>query len=471
MKGGVVYGLDDAASKNDSSSGAAIFVESGGTAIYGGSLGSDAIVTTNDTLPVKAAQIGATKYMTLYQAINAATTGTSANNPTEIVLLRSVFAPEDGMTASTGYNITANHHIRLVSEAGKDRTVTALAGNFALFTVNDNTSLALGSTGAGTLTLDGKGEPAAPNRRGVNVNGGIFTMNDNAAIIGFNNSAGSNSGGGGVYVTGSTGVFNMNGGTIKKNNADDLGGGVFIVNSGKLVMGSGNITENVAKTYGGGVYAASGTQFIMNSGIINGNSSDMAGGGVTTNGLFDMNGGSITHNVAKSGGGVAVFNSGTFTMQPACIITDNDAPEGGGVYASGTFNTGGASVQGNAGALGNVFIANSSGSVVLSGASIIDGLTLSAKSATDKALAKIDTSWAGNVTVLNLRGDADAGNTTLNNAITYWENGTVLSMVSGTLSTAIVAKFTPGYFVDSSDGRQSIASTHEINGSGVLVRK
>jgi hypothetical protein len=135
------------------------------------------------------------------------------------------------------------------------------------------------------------------------------------------------SGGGGVYVTGSS-TFTMKGGEISGNTAY-LGGGVDIGrfgSSGTFIMEGGKISGNTASSSGngGGVYVTSNSTFTMKGGEISGNTA-YAGGGVCNgdNGTFTKTGGTIygdtdtthmagsTENTAASGAGHAVFSSGS----------------------------------------------------------------------------------------------------------------------------------------------------------------
>jgi uncharacterized repeat protein (TIGR02543 family) len=221
-----------------------------------------------------AAKIAEKEYLTLYEAIADAANG-SASSPTEIVILRDITTPERGMADAVGYVIPENKNIKLTVESGKSRTITASAGNFALFSItNADSSLTLGpTTGDGTLTLSGANAAAEANRRGVYISGSgrTFTMNDGVIITGFKNSAS----GGGVYVA-SSAQFTMNGGEISDNTAsgrdNSRGGGVYVTGtSTTFTMSGGNIygadapvgfTPNTASgtaPNGAAVYRESGT--------------------------------------------------------------------------------------------------------------------------------------------------------------------------------------------------------------------
>jgi hypothetical protein len=126
----------------------------------------------------------------------------------------------------------------------------------------------------------------------------------------------------GVYV--SSGIFEMNGGTISGNgNTDKNGGGVYL-GGGTFTMNGGTISDNTAQE-GGGV--ANGGTFIMNGGTISGNTAKRGGG---VRGGFTMNGGIITGNTATEyGGGVYEY-----LTKIGGTITGNDTNGGNAVKDS-----------------------------------------------------------------------------------------------------------------------------------------
>jgi uncharacterized repeat protein (TIGR02543 family) len=147
-----------------------------------------------------------------------------------------------------------------------------------------------------------------------------------------------------VHVAGSysgTGAFIMESGKICGNNSGRDGGGVSVDEGGIFTMNGGEISGNLA-TYGGGVDIYWGGTFTMNGGEISFNSARSDGGGVyVEEGTFEMYGGKITGgNIASySGGGVYVYSywGSTFTMYGGEISGNNSAGYaiyngGGGVY-------------------------------------------------------------------------------------------------------------------------------------------
>ena len=165
-----------------------------------------------------------------------------------------------------------------------------------------------------TLCLNGHKITAADGMDAIYMTGGSFTLTDCKGVGTITHA--SSKTGRGVYV--SSGTFNMYGGSITGNKAQDTkgrGGGVY-------------------------VYSGSGT-FNMYGGSITGNRATGDGGGVYKSGTFNMYGGSITGNnayksdyISTFGGGVCV-GSGIFTVSGEVTVTDNT--KGGTKGADGKF--------------------------------------------------------------------------------------------------------------------------------------
>jgi len=128
------------------------------------------------------------------------------------------------------------------------------------------------------------------------------------------------------------------------------GGGVSIWGRSTFEMNGGTISGNVANT-GGGVYLRGGT-FTMTHGTISGNTANRHGGGVCTSTIgsstFNMRGGVITDNTAHgNGGGVRVGQGSTFTMFGGTISRNTATSNGGGVFrGSGIFDKRGGTITG-----------------------------------------------------------------------------------------------------------------------------
>ena len=239
-----------------------------------------------------------------------------------------------------------------------------------------------------TLCLNGHKITAADGMDAIYMTGGSFTLTDCKGVGTITHA--SSKTGRGVYV--SSGTFNMYGGSITGNKAQDAkgrGGGVYVYSgSGTFNMYGGSITGNRATGDGGGVYkSGSNSSFNMYGGSITGNTANSYGGGVYVDGGgFTMTGGSIggtnenDANTADRGGGVCV-DCGKFTMSASAdgqnipSITGNNATEnGGGVYvigSSSTFEMTGGSITGNNAAYGGGVCVSKNGSFEMSGSSCI----------------------------------------------------------------------------------------------------
>jgi uncharacterized repeat protein (TIGR02543 family) len=130
-------------------------------------------------------------------------------------------------------------------------------------------------------------------------------------------------------------------------------GGMLVMNTGSKITGNTSSAYGGDPTYGGGVLVDSGGIFTMNGGEISNNIAEYGGGVSVYGGIFMMNNGTISNNKAvynsdeSFGGGVDVDNNGTFTMTGG-TIRDNSADYGGGVdMYDGTWTMSGGIISGN----------------------------------------------------------------------------------------------------------------------------
>jgi len=108
--------------------------------------------------------------------------------------------------------------------------------------------------------------------------GGKITLNTNTFV----NSGASDVRGGGIHVNG--GIFELNdGAAIIGNRSYGDGGGIAVSNRGNLIIRGGEISENIASPNGGtggGVYIGGNSTLTMNGGIIAKNQCAARGGGI-----------------------------------------------------------------------------------------------------------------------------------------------------------------------------------------------
>ncbi len=147
-----------------------------------------------------------------------------------------------------------------------------------------------------------------------------FILDNNITLQGHNGNTASL-----VYVNGGTIKMN-NGSTITGNHNNSSGGGVLVANNGIFDMNGGTISSNVGGV-GGGVYVYTKGTFTMRGGTISGNTAQWGGGVDGSEGTFTMLGGTIIGNIAyNGGGGVSMGTNHTSTMSGG-IITGNTARE------------------------------------------------------------------------------------------------------------------------------------------------
>jgi hypothetical protein len=127
--------------------------------------------------------------------------------------------------------------------------------------------------------------------------------------------------------------------------------GSYSGTKGTFIMESGKICGNWSGRYGGGVRVEEGGIFTMNGGEISGNLASYGGGVSVYAGTFTMNGGTISGNSSRDGGGVYVDEEGTFEMYDGKISGNIATYSGGGVYLFGyygpSFTMYGGEISGN----------------------------------------------------------------------------------------------------------------------------
>jgi predicted outer membrane repeat protein len=178
--------------------------------------------------------------------------------------------------------------------------------------------------------------------------------------------------GGGIWASNS--VLAITHSTISGNTAGGSGGGVYSEVS--ATMSSDTITDNYAGT-GGGVCFVGGT-LIMDTGTVGGNTATgYDGGGIF---LDDTSGDDITttyfddNNSTTGNGGAISTISGSLDLTHSTMITNLATEDGGGVYGKCSVSIGDCTITSNqANNGGGVEISTSSGSLQLSGSTVIGG--------------------------------------------------------------------------------------------------
>jgi predicted outer membrane repeat protein len=196
--------------------------------------------------------------------------------------------------------------------SGKGIGSTSNAGSYPLrLTMLDNAEISGNTDGGGILYWDNLTLIMSGNARivnntttgsggGIRANGNLtLTMSDNAEISG-NTAKGE---GGGIYAGGKL-TINGNGGKISGNTAKN-GGGVFAAGSEVSMAGKTTITGNKAE-FGTGVFVSKSEKcvFTHKGGSITGNEAEYVGGGVyvESGAAYTAQGGTVTGNTAGDGG-------------------------------------------------------------------------------------------------------------------------------------------------------------------------
>ena len=219
-----------------------------------------------------------------------------------------------------------------------------------LWVLNDNPPEGKAETIQGGVITGGTGTQWDQYYRGGGVYiapGGTLTM-ESGSIVGCSANGNDFSLGGGVYLDSSAnsnaGTFTMNGGRIIGCTADG-GGGVLVALECHFTMNTGAVIQSCTAQMGGGVYylgmSGSSGMFTLNGGTIQSCKALGGGGsGVCNSGEFLMQNGSIkgctSEKDSNASGGV--LNSGQFTMSGG-TVEDN-------VTNSGTINADGGKITG-----------------------------------------------------------------------------------------------------------------------------
>jgi len=141
-------------------------------------------------------------------------------------------------------------------------------------------------------------------------------------------------------------------GTITGGNCMDRGGCVYIGSYASFTLNSGKITGNTVSSgigngFGGGVYMSNNTScFYMNGGVISHNSAKNGGGIYKYSGSLSMTGGTVCNNTVTTNGGGIYHNYGSFIMNGG-VISHNSGQLGGGVYMCSDFTMSGGTVTNN----------------------------------------------------------------------------------------------------------------------------
>ena len=238
---------------------------------------------------------------------------------------------------------------------------------------------------------------------------------------------------------------------VHVNGLSTTGAPIYMFSDGILNVEGGTISNNSGGSgYGGAIRMAG--QMTMSGGTISNNTTSGNGGAVLVcqdgshpAGTFTMTGGTISGNTAKLGGGVYVAEAGTFTMSGGTIsgnsaTTSDSGKGGGGVYVAGAFT-----MSDDAKISGNTVSVGGGGVNVAAGATFdMTGGTISGNKHTGSS--------GGGGGVLNhgtftMSGGTITGNSNKSNGggVYHWEG--TFTMTGGTISGNTGATWAAGVMV------------------------
>ena len=149
----------------------------------------------------------------------------------------------------------------------------------------------------------------------------------------------------GINTGGGYGTIDISGGTVSYNTAME-GGGIALGSTseyaikvgGKLVLsGTGEINRNKATEAGGGVWLAGEAEFEMTGGSVSGNEAPYGGGVYATSrdvgkyGKVTLVSGEISYNTATVSGGGVGLHGGILAMNGGSVVNNDAAQNGGGI--------------------------------------------------------------------------------------------------------------------------------------------
>ncbi|MCD8046260.1 MAG: hypothetical protein LUE90_06455 [Clostridiales bacterium] len=360
-------------------------------------VGNDGTGSDDGTLVLKerpVAKVGGTLYMTLAEAVTAASDGDTIEIVADITMY-------SGDTVTVDKNIT-------ITDDGTARTIRRASSLTSNMFVVEGGVLTIESTGTDSdpkLIFDGNSGGGSDTRL-AKVNSGELVINAGVEVTNFtvadtSNSAVVQPNGGDLTING--GVFTENGGApgavANINNAastitvtggtfsgnyvpesKDDGGGVFRLGAaGKIIISGGTFTENSAK-YGGVIRFNSAGTVEISGGTFSNNTASTSGGVVQFKGSISgasltISGGTFTENSATSGVGGVIYNNsdGTSVTISEGTFSNNSAKTTGGVIdnaAKGAVTISGGTFSGNTAGTnaGVVRIAAVASSLSISGA-------------------------------------------------------------------------------------------------------
>lgn len=189
---------------------------------------------------------------------------------------------------------------------------------------------------AGNFAQDGGGIYLGGSFSEFNMTGGSVRYNEASRGGGIAN---------GINTGGGYGTIDISGGTVSYNTAME-GGGIALGSTseyaqkvgGKLILsGASEISRNKATDQGGGVWLAGEAEFEMTGGSVSGNEAPYGGGVYATSrdvgkyGKVTLVSGEISYNTATVSGGGVGLHGGILAMSGGSVVNNDAAQNGGGI--------------------------------------------------------------------------------------------------------------------------------------------
>ncbi|NJM13243.1 MAG: hypothetical protein HC889_16455 [Synechococcaceae cyanobacterium SM1_2_3] len=253
---------------------------------------------------------------------------------------------------------------------------------------------------------------------------------------------------------------------------------IFNVTAGNLTINGLTLKNGKAPAgeRGGAILKAGAGALTISQSVLDGNQSPLSGGAIRSEGTLNITNSTLKNNIANDGGGGAVVNVGTATIQ-SCVVTGNQAKTSGSAAdgaalfnaAPGTMNLISSTVSGNTSDHGGGGIANSGATATLN----VRDTTVSGNTANTGG------SGHGGGGVFNLSGTVQVINSTLsgnsapNNVGGGIENNGPLTITNSTIAYNSAATSSGGGIYHGSDtltlGNSLIAGNSAPTGPEIRV--
>ncbi|MFO0780429.1 MAG: choice-of-anchor Q domain-containing protein [Candidatus Gracilibacteria bacterium] len=281
------------------------------------------------------------------------------------------------ITNSTFQNNHANSSGGAVVNDPTAGGVTNMVVSNTVFTSNSAGSAAGAIENTGKISLNAVQitSNTAGEAGGIRNRSGIMTLTN--SLVNLNSATGVSKYAGGLFSTSSTETIDNT--TFTGNTSTFSGGGIAKITLGTLTMTNSTIQSNSSTSNGGGYYSSGTVNETMTNVVFDGNSSNVGGGlrkdgtgtltltnstvknntagfagggmamnanAVVTGTLFDSNTASLT-NASAYGGGFATGNTGGTVTLSNSTISNNHAPNAGGVDLYSVISLSNATISGN----------------------------------------------------------------------------------------------------------------------------